>query len=199
MSHDNDLTLQSYNDHIQDYVAANKKVVEGSLKDWIDKVLKLVFKGGKVLELGSGYGRDAAYIESHGYEVIRTDAAKGFVELLKSKGFKTRKLNVLTDDFGTDFDLVFAQAVFLHFNPKQLKQILRKSFDSLKPGGILAFSVKEGKGEGWPKDYMGVPRYFCFWEKPELQKITKAAGFSSVEITERQGTRNLMLHVIAKK
>ena len=199
MNPDNDLTLQAYNDHLQDYVAANKTTVEGSLKAWIDKVLELIPKGGKILEIGSGYGRDAAYMDSLGYQVTPTDAAESFVELLNSKGLKARKLNALTDDFGTDFDLVFAQAVFLHFTPGQLEQILKKSFNCLKSGGILAFSVKEGRGEGWSDDYLGVPRYFCFWEKPELQKITETASFQSVEITERRGTRNMMLHVVAKK
>jgi predicted TPR repeat methyltransferase len=196
---DNDQTLQAYNDHIQEYVAANNPVLQGSLKAWVDEVLKLIPKGGRVLELGSGYGRDAAYIESQGYAIERTDAAEGFVELLKNQGHDARKLNVLTDDFGTNFDLIYAQAVFLHFNPEQLKQVLKKSFDSLKQSGTLAFSVKEGEGEAWPDDYLGVPRYYCYWKEPALQKITEATGFSSIEITKRQGIRDLWLHVIAKK
>jgi SAM-dependent methyltransferase len=200
VSNDNDLTLQAYNDRIQEYVAANKSTVQGGLKAWIDKVLKLIPKGGRILELGSGYGRDATYMEALGYEVLRTDAAEGFIDLLRSQGHRAEKLNVLTDNFGVDYDLVFAHAVFLHFKPEDLKLILRKSFDCLKPGGVLAFSVKEGKGASWLDDYLQAPRYFYFWERPGLQKITKEAGFSTVEIIKRSGSRNNeWLHVTARK
>jgi SAM-dependent methyltransferase len=196
---DNDQTLEAYNDHVQDYVAANESTMSDSRKVIVKKVLALVPKGSQVLEIGSGFGRDADYIESLGYKVERTDAVEGFVELLKNQGHEVRKLNALTDDFGNDFDLVYAQAVFLHFNPEQMKQVLKKSFNSLKPGGILAFSVKEGQGESWPNDYLGVPRYYCYWQEPALQKITESAGFSAVEIAKRQGIRDPWLHVTAKK
>ncbi len=199
MNSDNDKTLQAYNANIQDYVAANRQVVEGGMKVWLDNVLKLVPEGGRILEIGSGYGRDAAYMETLGYDVLRTDAAEGFVDLLKSQGHKAEKLNALTDDFGSSYDLVFAHAVFLHFKPEELKLVLHKCFDCLKPGAVLAFSVKEGEGDGYPDDYLGGSRYFRFWKKPELQEVTEATGFSSVEITERQGTRDAMLQVIAKR
>jgi len=166
------------------------------MKDWVDKVLGFVPEYGRVLELGSGYGRDAAYMESRGFEVLRTDAAKGFVDLLRSQGHRAEKLNALTDNFGQSYDLVFAHAVFLHFKPDELKLVLKKVFDCLKPDGLLAFSVKEGEGDGWVDDYLGGPRYFYFWQAPELEKITSECGFSIIDITKRTGTRdNKWLHV----
>lgn len=196
---DNDKTLQSYNEHFQDYVKANRQSVKGAVKEWIDGVLAQVPKGGRVLEIGSGYGLDASYIQSQGYEVVPTDAAEAFVKLMHEKGLDARRLNALTDDFDQGFDVVFAQAVFLHFKAEELKKVLCKCFDCLKPGGVLAFSVKEGEGEGWPKDYLGVPRYFRFWKESDLRTVIEDAGFSDTRMIRHKGTRDIMLYVTARK
>jgi SAM-dependent methyltransferase len=91
---ENEITLQSYNQHIKEYVAGTpKSVIHGMFKDWIDRALANISKGSSVLELGSGFGRDADYIESKGYKVVRTDAAQGFVDLLKKQGHEALSLN----------------------------------------------------------------------------------------------------------
>src|ERR1039458_4299559 len=100
MNDDNDKTLQSYSDHVQDYVAGTPQDVSSDLREWIDQALALIPAGGTILELGSGPGRDATYIKSKGYKIIATDAVPGFVDLLLKAGHEARLLNVLTDDFG---------------------------------------------------------------------------------------------------
>jgi SAM-dependent methyltransferase len=203
MTDNNDTTLQSYEDHLQDYIASNVKPPGSGYTAWMDTVLGRIPKDGRVLELGSGDGRDAAYITSRGYALITTDAADGFVNLLKQKGFEAHKLNVLTDsftnNFGADFDLVFANAVFLHFTPEQLQRVLRQAHGCLKQGGILAFSVKQGRGSEWSSNFLGAPRYFQFWQRPGLEKLVTAAGFTVQETTERQGSQAIWLHVTARK
>lgn len=197
MGDENDITLQAYEEHIQDYTS--EQLGDG-LKGWIDSVLKLVPKDGTILELGSGDGRDAAYITSRGYKIIATDAAQGFVELLKRRGLEARKLNAITDDLGKGYDLVFAQAVFLHFTPEQLRQVLHKVYRCLKPGAFLAFSVKKGHGVRWSDDYLGAPRYYYFWEASDLRELVEQVGFTIYEITERADSRSVpLIQVIAKK
>ncbi len=197
---DNNKTLQPYEDHVQDYIDANKPSTEGGLKDWVDRVLGFIPKQGLILELGSAYGRDADYMESAGYKVVRTDAVNNFVNLMKAQGHQATILNVLTDDFGTGYDAIYANAVFLHFKPKDVTGILKKSYDCLKPGGILAFSVKKGDGEAWSDRHLGAPRYFHFWQGPDLQKAVEAAGFTMLELSERVSSRQTeWLQVIAKK
>ena len=197
MNDDNDKTLQAYEDHLDDYVAANKLVPVGEYKDWINRTLALVPKEGIILELGSGDGRDATFIQGLGYHIVPTDAAQSFVNLLNEKGFKAQKLNALTDDYGSNYDMVFANAVFLHFTPGQFKEVLSKVKKSLKPGGVLAFSVKKGKGSHWSTKYLEAPRFFQFWEQPELQNMLEAEDFTITEMSERTGSKATWLHAIA--
>src|SRR5690348_18508311 len=81
----NQITLGSYELGVEPYVANTAAEVSGLFKEWIDKTLSLVTKKASILEIGSGFGRDARYIESKGYSVERTDATKGFIELLEKR------------------------------------------------------------------------------------------------------------------
>ena len=57
-----------------------------------------VGRGARVLEIGSGPGRDAALLESLGVDVRRTDISPGFVDLLRARGHDADVLDPLTDD-----------------------------------------------------------------------------------------------------
>lgn len=196
----NDTTLKSYQDHIKDYYAVTPHEVRDDSKSWIDRVLAKIPPAGTVLELGSAFGRDAKYIESKGYKVFASDAVQGFVDSLSKIGFDAKLLNALTDDFGSGHDLVFANAVFLHFSPGELKDVLGKTHQSLKPGGLLAFSVKKGEtGSEWSNEKINAPRYFHYWQQADLEPLITDAGFKIIEISEGASRTAKWLQVIAKK
>lgn len=191
----NQITLNSYELGVDPYVAHTAAQVSGLFKEWIDKTLTLVPKKGRIIEIGSGFGRDARYIESSGYSVERSDATKGFIRLLEKEGYTPRHFNVLTQDFNTTYDLIFANAVFLHFNSEELEKVFEKSWAALSEKGFLAFSVKNGDGEEWTSAKIGHPRYFLYWRKEPLCALLQSKGFELVEIFEDE----TFLHVIAKK
>jgi len=199
MNDDNSKTLKSYEEHIQDYVVGTPQAVEGDFKAWIDRALALLPQHGTVLELGSAFGRDAAYIKSQGFRVIATDAVQGFVDLLQKAGHDTRLLNALTDEFGQNYNMIFANAVLLHFSPDQTKEVLQKAYRSLRPGGVLAFSVKRGSGSAWSEAKLDAPRHFYYWEHDDLEATVKASGFDLLELTARVGPKDKWLQVIARK
>lgn len=199
MTNDNDITIQSYNDHTEEYLRSMSSSTSDDIKRWIDRMLKLVPLGGRVLELGSGAGRDATYMESLGYHVVATDAAQGFVDRLQKAGHETKQLNALTDEYGNDYDLLFANAVLLHFSPEDVKTVLRKAHDSLNEDGIMAFSVKQGQGSEWLTEKIDAPRQFYYWNKPDIEQLLKDSDFSIVEITEGKSRKASWHYVIAKR
>ena|SRR5665811_757463 len=195
----NDTTLKSYEANVRKYVEGTPSDISSDVKDWIDRALSYAPQGSTVLELGSGFGRDATYIENKGYKVVRTDAAKAFVKLMQSRGHQARVLNAITDDYSGLYTMVYANAVLLHFKPAETKQVLAKVYKSLEPNGIVAFTVKEGEGESWTEEKLNAPRYFCYWQENDLRQIVKEAGFTIIELT-KGSTRNAQwLQVIAKK
>jgi predicted TPR repeat methyltransferase len=183
----NDITIQSYEEGVKEYIAGTAHEVHevgGSFQAWIHAILGLLSSNARILEIGSAFGRDARYIESFGHMVERTDAAEGFVALLQQMGYSARRFNVLIEDFPAAYDLVFANAVFLHFTPQELQKTLNKIRVGLNDRGILAFSVKKGEGEQWTTVKLGRPRYFCFWTSDKIRSLLKLTGFELVSIFE---------------
>ena len=180
----NSETLQSYEARVQEYIDGTSQILVGAAKEWIDAALADLSPEAKIVELGSAHGRDAAYIVSKGFEVECTDAVAGFISQLQAKWFNARHYNALTDDLGNEYDLILANAVLLHFNKAELALVLRKLLHSLKKGGRLAFSLKQGQGEVWSVAKIGAPRFFCYWEQAELEPFLGSAGFTRWSIEE---------------
>jgi len=145
-------------------------------------------------EVSESFGRDAKYIESFGFAVERTDATEAFVSLLCQKGYSAHKFNILTDDFTASYDLVFANCVFLHFTPQELRKVFSKIYAALRTDGILSFSLKKGEGEEWTTAKLGQPRYFCYWKLDKIQSLLESTGFVIVLSAEN----DLFLQIIAK-
>ena len=182
----NQITLQSYQLGINEYINGTPHEISGNFKIWIDLFLNLLPSNARIIEIGSAFGRDAQYIESRGFSVERTDATPEFVTYLQTKGHEAHEFNVLTDDFSPFYDLIFANAVFLHFTPEELDNVLKKIYKSLSKDGLLAFSVKQGEGEAWSTEKVGNPRYFCYWKKEKIQPLLEANGFQIVSLTENE-------------
>jgi len=199
MADENDKTLETYDGHVQDYVAGTHHDVSGDLKEWLDNFLAQLPEGTEILEIGSGFGRDADYIESKGFKVRRTDGSQGFVDYLRQQGHHADLVNLLKDDMPSGVQAVLAQAVFLHFTEQELQAVLQKVFHSLAPGGLLAFSMKEGAGEAWTDAKLGAPRYFRYWQEAELREMVDAAGFKTLSISRYTSRSADWLQVIAKK
>jgi SAM-dependent methyltransferase len=167
----NQTTLHSYERAAQTYIEKTPREVSGLFKGWIDTTLHLLNRRARILEIGSGFGRDAAYIESLGFNVVRTDAAESFVKHLQFEGYLAHKFNLLTDDLNETYDLVFANAVFLHFSRGEFLFALEKISRCLSKDGLLAFTLKRGEGEEWEVEKLGEPRYFHYWSLDEIYPI----------------------------
>jgi len=182
-------TLRSYEGRVQEYIDGTAQTVSGAAKDWIDAALSGLPAEARLIELGSAFGRDAAYVAAKGFTVECTDAVPGFVSQLQARGFAARLFNVLTDDLGDRHDLILANAVLLHFNRSEFSFVLKKLVRSLKRGGRFAFSLKRGQGESWSSEKIGAPRYFCYWEREDLEPLLRDAGFAGWTIDAARTNR----------
>ncbi len=180
MNENNQKTLDAYENGLDAYNSAKIPEVTGSVQEWVDASLELVPQHGKILELGSGHGRDADYIESKGFVVDRTDAAHSFVDYMVGNGKDAKLLNALTDDFGAGYDMVYANAVLLHFTPEQSVDVIQKAYSSLKQGGVFAFSVKIGDGSAWSESKLNAPRFFTYWNEADLRELISKTDFETV-------------------
>ena len=142
--------------------------------------------GARVLEIGSGGGRDAVAMEELGLSVRRTDITPAFVTLLRSQGHDADLLDPLVDDLSSpagDYDGVWANASLLHVARADLPTVLSRLADVTRPGGLLRISLKEGDGEGWSTHgSISNPRHFTYWRADALRSAVAGTGWSDVDL-----------------
>lgn len=139
MSTDRD-TVRAY-----DTVAAEYAAEAAAMPEWvateIDAFVTELGGSGRVLEIGSGGGRDALELEKRGISVRRTDISKGFVELLRESGFEADLLDPLTEDLadpqrpGTPYDGIWACACLIHVAREDFGTLLARLAEATRPGG----------------------------------------------------------------
>jgi SAM-dependent methyltransferase len=191
-----DVTLASYDAAVHVYLA-HAYAPGPAVAAHLDRLAGLVGDG-TVLELGSGPGEDARYLEGRGVRVVRTDGAPAFVARLEALGHEARLLDVRTGDLGGPYDAVLADAVLLHLQRAELADLLVRTRRAVRAGGWLAATLKEGDGEGWSTAKLGLPRFFTYWRAPALRTALEAAGWQVVSLEHVEGRTEPWLFVLAR-
>lgn len=188
-------TVRSY-----DAIAAEYAAEAAAMPRWvateIDAFVKALGGSGRVLEIGSGGGRDALEFEARGISVRRTDVSQGFVDLLREGGFEADLLDPLTDDLadpqrpGAPYDGVWACACLIHVAREDLGTVLRRLAEATRPGGPLHVSVRDGDGED-VSTHGGAEasrRYVeTYWREPALRSVVEDAGWVVSEVRRYVG------------
>lgn len=170
-------TMEKMPPNITEYIKYAPREVEGDLKTWIDIILTCVGPKDSILEIGSGTGRDADYIENLGYRVFRTDNSPDFIGYQQNLGKIVTRLDILKDTPEKFFSLVYANAVFLHFNTDEFTEVIQKIKSFISSGGFLAFSLKTQGENDVTYDKNKHPLYFQYWKEEEIEKLMKKLGF----------------------
>lgn len=201
MEESNRKTIESYEAGINLYIQSTPDKRGGVVENWIDRSVENLKPNARILEIGSANGRDAKIIEEKGFYVVKTDATKGFVELLQEDDPNARMLNIITDTIDTTYDLIMANAVFLHFNNEEIQTATSKAFNALNPGGILSITLKKGEGEAWQDNKGMKPRFFNFWSEEEVKQLLTQSGFSNVNVwaDASDGSGTTWIMVIASR
>lgn len=187
-SEENKLTIEYYEERASYWQQAEEfRKRQERHTEWVIKSLEIAVAGleksSKILELGSGLGKDAQYLSNLGYKVEVSDASQGFVDILNDLGFKARRLDVLTTNFLENYDLIIANCVFQHFHSSQLEMIIAKVFQSLRPSGRFSFIIAGGAGEGFLQSSIAESFYWCRWSPDDLRYLLKQAGFPQADIS----------------
>lgn len=159
-----ELEAEGYNAQIDPHPPAP---IEAALRHIVDSGAETV------LEIGSGPGRDADYLEAQGLRVRRTDATQAFITLQSRRGKKVELLNVISDPLGGPYDAVLANCVLIHVDRAATPSVLRKIAAALCPGGTFLVSVREGEGELSGDDY-----HMTYWSDDEFTALLTDAGFT---------------------
>jgi SAM-dependent methyltransferase len=188
-------TVRAYDASAVDYGAGACNLPE-TVHAAITGFVSLLRPGARVLEIGSGSGRDARALEAAGVSVRRTDITPAFVDLLRESGHEADVIDPLVDDLsdplapGTPYAGVWADASLLHVDREDISRVLSRLADATEPEGVLFVSVKEGDGEDWSlHGNVTAPRFFTFWREEPLRSALAGAGWRVASVERDLGSQ----------
>jgi SAM-dependent methyltransferase len=108
-----------------------------------------------ILDVGAGSGRDAAWLSKLAHDVVAVDRSTRMLAIAEARHadlpiqWVEDSLPKLTRTFktGLSFDVILLSAVWMHVAPSDRPKAFRKLMTILKPGGLLAITLRQGPAE----------------------------------------------------
>lgn len=171
---------------------------ESYWKSEMDKFHRFLTSG-KIIEIGSGAGKDAAALIKIGYEYTGTDASKGLITVAQQRNPGATFINKSVDelDFSeNNFDGFWTAATLLHIPKDRIDTALQSINRVVKPKGVGFISMKAGSGEKIDPE---TGRWFSYYSQKEFSKVLARNEFKIIDQETRQGEKDLWLVYYVKK
>lgn len=106
---------------------------------------------GRILDIGAGSGRDAAWLAEQGHQVVAVEPSSEMRKEARRR-HPERAVRWVNDHLPglckvsreEPFDLILVSAVWMHVAESDRKRAFRKILNLLKPGGTLALTLRHG-------------------------------------------------------
>jgi len=192
-------TINTYNELAEEYDKETADFWDRFPPTIFNKFVKL--SKGKVLDVGSGPGRDGLMLKKAGLDVVCLDASESMIRLSREKG-----LNSVIGDFmflpfeNESFDAVWSYTSLLHIKKSEIKKSLDEIKRVLKPKGIFGLGLIEGDTELY-RESSGInrPRWFSFYRKEEIEKLLLEFDFKVLYSEEFKPNTKNYLNFICQK
>lgn len=193
-------TIDTYNKTAQAYDEETAGFWERFPRTFLDAFIKYIEQG-KVLDVGSGPGRDALLLQQQGLNVVCLDASEEMVRLSAAKG-----LHSVVGDFTAlpfadgEFSAVWCYTSLLHVPKTEAEQVLKELRRVLQPHGVLGLGLIEGTDEGYRESAgKDLPRWFSFYTKAEIVRILQRHHFLVMYFEQFKPNTKNYLNFIARK
>ena len=181
-----DTTIAYYTTHARDlirrYESANVSDLHALLADSFPP-------GARLLELGCGSGRDAAFMLENGFDVTASDGIQEMVDaaaachpLLVGRLHHIRLPEDLTPALGI-FDGVYTVATLMHLDRPAIQEVFARVRRMLVPGGHLFFSVPLSRDDVADDEFDAKGRRFTALTHAEWTGICGHTGFDILAST----------------
>jgi len=104
------------------------------------------FRRGLTADIGSGSGRDAAWLTANGYPTVGYDVSDALLALARARfpdiEFKKAALPDLGGVPARHFDNVVCETVLMHLPRDEIEPAVARMLAILKPGGVIYMSFR---------------------------------------------------------
>lgn len=175
-NHSEALSHAYYDLHAKEYAALTRDVDVSAL---YERFLKYLPPNARILDAGSGSGRDTLVFLARGYDVDAFDSSEALCKMsTELTGVRTRHLRFQDFEDVKKYDGIWACASLLHVPKRELFDAIKRLVRSLKDRGAIYMSFKHGAGERISSD----GRFYVDMNEAELKALF--ADISEMKIAE---------------
>ena len=192
-------TIEVYDNHALIFADYADNIV---LQYHCNKFISLL-EGRKILDVGSGSGRDLRYFMDEKLKAYGIDLSFGMIRVAKSRGpgtfLQMDMLNLAFRD--RSFDGIWSMGSLLHLSKKDAPKAVKEFWRVLRKEGVLLLGLKEGSGEGM-EDSMATPghqKFYAFYQQQEIELILEDQGFEIVNTIVEQAQKHNFIYIYARK
>ncbi len=178
-------TIDTYNELAREYDQETTDFWDRFPRTIFDKFIELT--KGKILDVGSGPGKDGLVLQKAGLDMICLDASEQMVKISTERG-----LSSIVGDFNNlpfedkSFDGVWAYTSLLHVPKAKVEKPLSEIRRVLKSSGIFGLGLIEGDTELYRESSgVGKPRWFSFYKKDEVEKLLANHDFEEFKVNTK--------------
>ena len=175
-----------YENNAERYAA---ETFSADMSEQYQSFLPLLKKGAKILDVGSGSGRDACYFQKQGYQVTALEPSKNLDREIR-KVFSGELVCSDIQNYRTTerYDGIWACASLIHLQEEEVLHFFEKIDLYLEDSGIIYVSGKNGISTGEVED----GRFFLEFTEQLVEKIltvTKQLKLENLWYTEDVNSR----------
>ena len=190
-----------YESNAEHYAA---ETFSADMSEQYQRFLPLLKKGAKILDVGSGSGRDACYFQKHGYQVTALEPSKNLCREIR----KVFSGEIICSDIQNyrpkeRYDGIWACASLIHLQEEEILRFFEKIDLYLNDNGVVYVSGKNGIPTGEGED----GRFFLEFTEQLVEKILTVNEqlkpeqlWYTEDVSGRQGFRwmNVVLRMLKK-
>ena len=154
-----------YESNAERYAA---ETISADMSEQYQRFLPLLKKGAKILDVGSGSGRDACYFQKQGYQVTALEPSKNLCREIRKVFSGEIVCSEVQNYRPTErYDGIWACASLIHLQEEEVLCFFRKIDMYLNDNGIVYVSGKNGISTGEVED----GRFFLEFTEQLVEKI----------------------------
>jgi len=157
-------TIDTYNKMAREYDDETVDFWKRFPRTFLDRFI--VMSGKKIIDVGSGPGRDGLLLQEQGKKVVCVDASEAMVGLSTERGLRSVVADFASLPFASEsFDGVWSYTALLHIPKESVGTPLGEISRVLKPRGMFALGLIEGDSEAYRESSgVAMPRWFSYYQ-----------------------------------
>lgn len=161
------------------------------IRKQLDAFVRMMPKGGTVLDIGCATGRDVEYLARNGLFAVGIDKSKGMIDIARAKlpFLEFRQMDMVDLQFKAgSFDGILSIASLHHLNKQDAARALQECRRVMKDRGYIFITVLGGLKDEVFGDAEGQnKRFFSCYARGELDRLLEQNHFEVVNSYSEEG------------